>query len=222
MSMNKQLILLLTTVLVLPVLSQETNEVKQRDETQTKERKSRGKEGRFENKNRPERSKWTEEQRKAHAERKYQFMDKTLTEIGVSDEDKVKIHTLQKEHREKMNVISDRSNAARKKLSDLQKSKATEAELHAAIDEVTAAQGEQLKLLVRNRIEMERILGEQKYTQLMDNARNQFRKKGNRGGPGFPPLPGGAGDVKSPIPPLPDGTVKPSTLKPKIPPVPDA
>ena len=202
--MKKYLILLLTGILVLPVWTQETNEVKQSDEKQSERRKPRGKDGRFENKTRPERSKWTEEQRKSHEERKYQFMDKALTEIGVSDEDMVKIHALQKEHREKMKVILERTNTARKKLSDLQKSKATEAELNAAIDEVTKTQGEQLKLLVRNRMEMEKILGEEKYTQLMDNARNQFRKKGHRGGPGLPPLPDGAGDVKSPVPPLPD------------------
>jgi hypothetical protein len=220
--MKKQLILLLTTALVLPVLSQETNEVKQRDEKQTEERKSRSKDGHSDYKNRPERSNRTEEQRKAHAERKYQFMDKALSEIGISDEDKVKIQVLQQEHREKMKGISERTEAARKKLSDLQNSGATEVELDAAIDEVTQTQGEQLKLLVRNRMGMERILGKEKCGQLMDAARKQYRKKGNRGGPGLPPLPGGAGDVKPSTPPLPDSAAKTSAAKSKAPPIPDA
>ena len=67
--------------------------------------------------------------------------------------------------------------------------------LEAAIQEVSVAQTEQLRILVANRIEMERILGKEKYAKFMQNARTQFQKHGRHGGPPLPPRPG--------LPPIP-------------------
>ena len=96
----------MTMTLAIPVLAQEpsearevpqpgsndhgerqTNEFKHRAEDWVPGRKNRDRSGRSEFNKRPERAEWTEEQRKKHQERKYQFMEKSLSEIGVNDED---------------------------------------------------------------------------------------------------------------------------------------
>lgn len=195
--MKKQLIGLLFTAVAFPVLAQNTNELHQpppgdRRESVEKKRKH---------------SEWTEQQRKEHRERRYQFMDKALSNIGVSDEDKVKLRKLQEIHRKKMKENSESGIDARKKLSDLQEKGATEEEMDIAIQNLADTMAEQLRILVRNRMEMEKILGKEKYVRLMENARTQFHKHGRRSGsgmpprPGLPPIPGeGKGSKPSPMP----------------------
>jgi len=157
------------------------------------------------NRTRPER---TEQQRKEQQERRYRFMEKALNDIGVSDEDKIKIQKLQEVHRKKMKENMESGITARKKLSELQEEGATEEELDQAIESVADTMAEQLKILVRNRMEMEKILGKEKYALFMQNARRQFHKHGRSGGtgmpprPGFPPIPGEEkGSKQPPLPP---------------------
>lgn len=129
-------------------------------------------------------------QREDRQQRNVQLIGKVLSDIGVSEEDKVKIHDLQEEHRAKMKANMDRTFAAREKLSRLQDSGATSEQLDAAINEISDAQSEQLKILVRNRMEMEQILGKEKYAKFMESARMQFRQhEGRRGDGGLPPRP---------------------------------
>ncbi len=200
--MKKQLIGLLAVAMVFPVLAQETNEFRQR-------RGDDGSESIEKKRERPKRPEWTEQQRKERMERKYQFMDKALSSIGVSEEDRIKLHELQEGHRQKMKENMARGIEAREKLSRLQDKGATEEEIDVAIQDVVDAFAEQLKILVRNRMEMEKILGKEKYARLMENARKQFHKHGRRGGSGMPPRPG--------LPPIP-GEGK----KPNLPPLPNA
>lgn len=194
--MKKQLMILLIALAAVTVRSEETNKTYQRSGD---DRRS------AENRQRPE---WTEEQRKAYIERRYRFMDKALSEIGVSDEDRVKIRVLQETHREKMNESYKRATAARKKLSEIQDEGASKERIDAAIQDVSDASTEQLKILVYNRMEMEKILGKEKYALFMENARTQFKNHGRRSGssmpprPGLPPLPN-AGEANS-EPPLPN------------------
>jgi hypothetical protein len=89
-----------------------------------------------------------------------------------------------------MAVNSQRVSAARKELSNLQDEGAPMEVLETAILDVSAAQAEQLRIIVRNRMEMEHILGKEKQDQFMKNARIQFQKHGRRGGPPLPPRPG--------------------------------
>jgi hypothetical protein len=195
--MKKKLIFLLVSVVAVSAFAQETNDMNKR----------RG-EGRGPGRKGPERPERTPEQREEDEQRKIQLMDKVLGNIGVGDEDKIKISKLQGEHRSKMKANSERTFAAREKLSRLQNSGATAAQLEAAIDQVTQAQSEQLKILVLNRMEMEQILGKEKYAKFMESARMQFRQhEGRRGNDGLPPRPGlppmaNQGDGK-PQPPLP-------------------
>lgn len=193
--MKKQLIILLIAALIAPVLAEETNKTYQRrgDDSRVAEKRKR-----------PE---WTEEQRKEQMERRYQFMDKALSEIGVSDDDKIKIRALQETHRQKMRENGKRVTAAREKLSKFQDDGATEEEIETAIQDVSDASTEQLRILVRNRMEMEKILGKEKYALFMKNARKQFQKHGSRSGSGMPPRPGlpplpneGEGDTNPPLP----------------------
>ena len=89
-----------------------------------------------------------------------------------------------------MAANAQRIKTAREKLSKLQDEGATMEVLEAAIQDVSAAQTEQLRILVINRMEMERILGKEKLAQFMQNARKQFQKHGRRGGSSLPPQPG--------------------------------
>ncbi len=196
MKMKKKWMILLATITVLPVVAQETNQFHPRRDNG---RKTAGEQ--------PKRPEWTEQQRKEHSERRYKFMDKALSEIGVGEEDRVKIRTLQEAHRQKMKANTARGNTARHKLSELQEKGATEEEIDVAIQEIADAMAEQLRILVRNRMEMEKILGKEKYALFMQNARKQFQKHGRRGGPdlpprpGLPPIPGEKNSKRSPPPP---------------------
>ncbi len=208
--MKKQLIILLVSAMVVPALAQETNDLQMR--------RGQGREANRKNRDRPKRpdhADWTEEQHKQHQERKYQFMDKELTQIGVSDEDKIKIRQLQEAYRQQMKASTERTTAAREKLSTLQNAGASEAELYASIDKVAGAQSEHLKIIVRNRMEMEKILGKEKHARFMENARTQFRQHGRRGGSGVPPRPGVPPKPKtekgSKQPPPPDSQTKKDT-----------
>lgn len=197
MKMKKQMIVLWFTAVAISGMAQETNPLAR--PSQDNSRKSV-------EKTHP-RSQWTEQQREEHQERKYQFMDKVLSEIGVGGADRVEIRMLQEIHRQKMKANMKRSIAARKKLSELQEKGAAEEEIGGAIQEIADAMAEQLWVLVRNRMEMEKILGKEKYALLMQNARKQFQKHGRSGGasvpprPGLPPMPGEGRGVKQPPPP---------------------
>lgn len=196
--MKKELLILCVVSMALPGWTQETNELVNPSEIDRPKPAEN-------NRKRPER---TEQQRKELQERRYQFMEKALNDIGVSDEDKIKIRKLQETHRQKMKENMERGIAARKTLSELQEKGATEEELDRAIEAVVGTMEEQLKILVRNRMAMEKILGKEKYTLFMQNARKQFHKHGRSGGsgmpprPGLPPIPGeGKGSKQPPMPP---------------------
>lgn len=196
MQMKKHWMVLFIIAMALPVFAQKTNAIpRSRDAVEKKH-------------SRLESSPWTEKNRKEYQERKYQFMSKMLSNIGVSDDDKIKIRKLQEAHRQKMKANTKRSTSARKKLSRLQDQGANEKEIEAAIQDVVDAFAEQIRILVGNRREMEKILGKEKYALFMQDARAQFKKHGQRGGSGMPPRPG--------LPPLPN-----TGKTPKTPPLPN-
>jgi hypothetical protein len=214
-NMKKQLIILVISALAVPLLAQETNDFVPRRGEQRKPAWNKKEQP----ERRPRRSGRSEEERKEHQERRLQFMEKALEKIGVSEAERAKVIELQNSHREKMKANMRRVDEAREKLSRLQDTGGSEAEIDAVIEEISSAQAEQLKILVRNRMEMERILGKEKYVRFMENARLQFRKHGRRGGHGVPPRPG--------LPPIPtekDEPPKPSrpesTQVPAAPPLP--
>lgn len=197
--MKKQNMILVVSVLVLPAMAQDSNEVSEISrppyndpvEQQTN-RFARSRE----KKESPDQKKKTEKKRVINQQRRIQLMERELNRIGVTEEEKAQITELQKIYKEKMTANAQQIATARKKLSKLQDEGATMVELEAAIQDVAAAQTEQLRILVRNRQEMERILGKEKLAQFMQNARKQFQKHGRRGGPplpsqpGLPPIPG--------------------------------
>ena len=131
----------------------------------------------------------SDEQRRSDAERRLKLMERELKKIGVTEEQKAQITELQKDHKEKMAANAQEIAKARKKLSALLDSGASMEALEAAIQEISSAQAAQLRILVRNRLEMERILGKEKNAAFMKNARAQFEKHGRRGGPPLPPRP---------------------------------
>lgn len=185
--MKKQLMILALSAFILPAFAQETNEFRSRYGGERPDRSTKDR-SEFKKKHRREES--TPEQKAEHSERRLQLMKKVLKDIGVSEEQQVQILALQQMHQKKMKAVSQKAEIARENLSKLQDTGASEAELDAAIDAISEAQSEQLKILVRNRMEMERILGKEKNGLFMENARKQFRMHGRHGGPGMPPRPG--------------------------------
>ena len=113
-------------------------------------------------------------------QRKIKLMNETLSKIGVSKEDQKKIRKMQGKYRKRMFANREKMGKARKELVQLQKQKASDAEIELAIQKVTKAFGEKLRLIVKNRRDMEKILGEEKYRQFMKLARKQFRNHANR------------------------------------------
>ena len=124
-----------------------------------------------ENESNPEK---IEKKRSEHQQRRLQLMERELKRIGVTKEEKAQIKVLQMAHKEKMAANTQRIAMTREKLSKLLDDGASMEMLEMAIQEVSDAQTEQLRILVSNRIEMERILGKEKYIQFMKNARTQF------------------------------------------------
>jgi hypothetical protein len=122
--------------------------------------------------------------------RRLKLMERELDRIGVTEEERAQIMALQRAYKEKMCANADEIEVARDKLTILLDEGASMEMLEAAIEEVSAAQAEQLRILVMNRIEMERILGQEKHDEFMKNARQQYQKHGRHGGPPLPPRPG--------------------------------
>ena len=186
--MKKLLMILAVSVLAGSAMAQETNQAGPRRDK----------------KKHPE---WTEQKRAQQHQRRLQLMERELKKIGVTEKEKAQITQLQKMHKEKMMANEQRTAMLRERLSMLLDDGAPMEALEAAILEVSAAQTEQLRILVRNRIEMERILGKEKYSKFMKNARTQFKKHGRRGGAGIPPVPGHHPREKHP--PLPEHGTQP-------------
>jgi len=197
--MKKLKMVLALSALVLPVVAQQTNEFGPRGSGIAERRlNDHGEHTYKERKN-----ELSPEKRAELQERRLKLMEKTLEEIGVTEEQRTKIAETQMRHKEAMKAAMLDLNEARRKLSELEKSGAAQEEIFKAIDAVADAQSEQMKILARNRMEMEMILGREKYKEFMDAARNQYRKHGRRSGTGMPPRPD--------LPPLPGESEKSGT-----------
>ena len=197
--MKKKLIILAISTLVIPAFAQDINPISPKQGEEQPDWKN---EDRPDFKQKKQRKEPTDEERAEHKERRLQFMKKSLKEIGVTEEQQIQISELQQSHQTMMQEISRKVGEARMKVSVLEESGATVAEIDSAVDELADAQSEQMKLLIKNRREMEKILGKEKNEQFMESARSQFREHGRRGGSGLPPRPGQGGG-KPPIPPPP-------------------
>lgn len=194
--MMKQMMILAATLMVLPVLS-ETNVQKHAEGEQRYEsRKGFGRDG-----HRGGRREMSEEEKEKMKEHRLQMMEKTLKELGVTEEQQQQISELQNQMKEQMRAAYTDIEDKKKKLKELEDSGAPETEIFAAIDEVADAQAEQMKILARNRIQMERILGKEKFDLFMDKARHKWKEHGRRGGQGMPPLPDSEKQNEPPKPP---------------------
>lgn len=203
---------LLIAALVLPLCGVEaqTNLVPpQKQEPDGVERQKKDRDGYGKRKDR--RREMTPEMREQMEERRLQLMQKTLNEIGVTDEQKAEITAIQAKMKADLKANDEVVDTARDHLSNLQREGATQEVLFVAIDELSAAQGEKLKILVRSQMDMKKVLGEEKYRLFMDSARSQWREHGRRGGgssmpprPGLPPIPAQGRDKTAPPPPMPN------------------
>lgn len=219
--MNKTNIFLVVSVLALSTMAQNSNEVREvsqplksdHETPQTNQFRPRR-----ENNDYPDQKKPSEKKHEKYQQRRIQLMERELNRIGVTEEEKTQITALQKRYKKKMEANSKRIAMARENLSKLQDEGASMEVLETAIQDVSSAQTEQLRILVRNRMEMEQILGKEKLAQFMKNARTQFQKHGRRGGPPLPPRPGlpptpgqetqrGAPPVPPPIQPPPENAI---------------
>lgn len=218
--MKRHLLIIAASALVFPVFAMETNNAPypprvkkydapgRKDGDKLRQDRKRGENG-F---RKGDRSEWhremSPEEKAMRQERRLKLMEKTLKEIGVTEEQREKISALQKKLRDDMKKASKAASEARRKLSQLEKDNAPVENIYAAIDAVSDTQAEQMKILVRNKIQMERILGSEKYRQFMEAARKSYRKHGGRhSGTGLPPRPG--------MPPLPPNNSE------KLPPIPE-
>ena len=139
--------------------------------------------------------------------RRLQLMERELNRIGVTEEERAQITALQKSYREKMKANALRIEEARSNLTGLLDAGAPMEAIDAAILDVSAAMTDQIRLLVMNRIEMERILGKKKHDQFMENARRQYQKHGRHAGAPLPPRPAVA-------PPAPEQQTTPESTPP--------
>ncbi|MDZ8118572.1 Spy/CpxP family protein refolding chaperone [Pontiella agarivorans] len=174
--MKKQMMMLSAVLLALPTLSKADEPPRGESEIRYEQRKS----GHDRDGRRGERRELTPEEREKMNERRLQIMEKTLKELGVTEEQKLQITELQNQMKEQMRAAYLDIEEKKKNLKKMEEESAPQDEIFAAIDEVTDAQAEQMKILARNRIQMERILGKDKFMQFMDKARNKWREHGGR------------------------------------------
>jgi uncharacterized protein YjiS (DUF1127 family) len=180
--MKKRIVMLSVLVLVLPLMAQETDTgEKPASDVKPAEQESASEKG------------------EKFRARQVKLMEKALEDIGVTEEQRTRIFSLQEEHMEKMKANWERMNEARKLLSRLQDESAPMEEIDAAIQKVADAQAEQLRLIAHNRREMETILGKEKNDRFMQNARKQYRRRDRHPGPDMPPRPG---QHEPPTPPI--------------------
>lgn len=214
--MKRPLLILAVSALVLPVFAQQTNQApyppRERGGKPAWKKGEQG--GRMGERGRMR--DMSPEEKAERQERRLQLMEKTLKEIGVTEEQRAQIKELQKKQREAMQAAYKKSSEARRKLTELEESNASQEEIFAAIDAVSETQAEQMKILARNKLAMERILGKEKYRQFMEAARKSYRNQGGRhGGAGLPPRPGMPGLPRTdggnipPTPNAPKGETKP-------------
>lgn len=194
--MRNLIMVLAVAAFVTPIFAQSTNDV-QRPKGESFGERTKG--DRSERKRKEHRD-LTPEQKAKMQEHRVQLMEKTLKDIGITEEQKAQILEVQQQQREQMKVAYQKVEENRNKLSELEKSGASEVEIYAAIDAVSDAQADQMKILARNRIQMERILGKEKFKLFMDSARSKWREHGRRGGTGLPPRPN-SGSENPPLPP---------------------
>ncbi len=188
--MKKHIMILAASTVVFSAMAQETNEFSPRRERE----------------NHPDRREQVEKRQEKDQQRRLQFLERELKRMGITEEEKAQITALQKIHKEKMKANAHRTAIAREKLTQLLDEGVSMEALEVAIQNVSAAQTEQLRILVGNRIEMERILGKEKHAQFMQKARTQFQKHGRRSAPPLPPRPGlppipGQQESRRPAPP---------------------
>lgn len=200
--MKKQLMIIALAGAVLPAFSQETNRVPDKTERQGRQERRSDFDAKRDGEGGQRFHEMSEEEKNQLQKKRIQLMEKTLEEIGVSEEQRAQILAMQEAHKAQMRAASETVEAARKKLHELEKADASQEQIFAAIDAVSDAQAEQMKILTRNRMEMERLLGKEKFHQFMEAARKQYKKHGRRGGQGMPPLPGREQDQEN-LPPTP-------------------
>ncbi len=194
--MKKKIIFYTAALMVLPVFSG-TNE-QNRTEGESKMEYRRDENGRH-----SRRRERTPEEKEKMQERRLQMMEKTLKELGITEEQKQQIAELQTQMKEQMRENYLKMQELKKNLKELENAGAPETEIFAAIDAVAENQAEQMKILARNRIQMERILGKEKFDLFMDKARNKWKEHGRRSGQNLPPTPPSIDRGKSTAPPLP-------------------
>ncbi|MEI6892407.1 MAG: hypothetical protein V5783_09565 [Pontiella sp.] len=180
--MKIHLIILAAVAMSIPVLAQQTNEFMPAKDDRSAEHKDG-------NRGERRRKEMTEEQKAEKEERHLKMMEKTLKNIGVTEGQKIQIVELQQKQRVQMKAAFKKVEEKKRKLSDLERAGAPEEDIFAAIDEISDAQAEQMKVLARNRIQMERILGKEKFKVFMEYARSKWKEHGRRGGSGVPPSP---------------------------------
>ena len=138
--------------------------------------------------------------------RHIRFMDKVLQEIGVTEEQRKQITDLQSSHMEKMRENFMALKKAQQQFATLQDEGAAMEAIDKAIDEVAKAQADQLRILARNRRQMETILGQEKYNLFMEAAQRMFKEHDRRPGAGMPPRPDSPPPEENPVPPVPANT----------------
>lgn len=116
-----------------------------------------------------------------------QFKQKMLDSLEISERQREQVEQLQQSFSTEMSELMKASAAGRKELDRLLETQAANEELEKNITELTQLKAKQLRLIIRNRKQMERILGKAKADEFMQIARKKFEEKRGRMRPGVRP-----------------------------------
>tara|TARA_E500000075_G_C6716047_1_gene186842 strand:- start:60 stop:554 length:495 start_codon:yes stop_codon:yes gene_type:complete len=109
-----------------------------------------------------------------------QFKQRMLDSLEISERQQEQVEQLQQSFSTEMSELMQASAKGRKELDQLLEKQAANEELEKTITELTQLKAKQLRLIIRNRKQMERILGKAKADEFMQIARKKFEEKRGR------------------------------------------
>jgi superfamily II RNA helicase len=114
------------------------------------------------------------------ATERVRFKQKMLDSLEISEHQREQVEQLQQSFSTEMSELMKASSVGRKELDQLLEKQVANEELEKNITELTQLKAKQLRLIIRNRKQMERILGKAKADEFMQIARKKYEESRGR------------------------------------------
>lgn len=120
---------------------------------------------------------------------KIEINEQSWDELGLSEEQKKQVVSIQKDFKKNIERINALVNASRKELNILIEQDAENEELEKIISEIAKLNAEQTWLIIKNKKRINKVIGKIKNDQLMSLARKKFKERQEKFRGVWPPVP---------------------------------